>query len=131
MYNNINILSKALDASWKRNEVIANNIANAETPNFKRSDIVFEDLLKEELSGTRLKGMTTNSNHIPINGGSIKDLKYQIKKDDTYSTRTDNNNVDIDIEMAERVKNEIMYNTLTSRIQSGFQKIKYVINEGK
>lgn len=131
MYNKINILSKALDASWKRNEVITNNIANAETPNFKRSDVVFEDILKEQLAGRKLKGAITNSKHININGGNIKDFTYEIKTEDNFSTRLDKNNVDVDVEMAERAKNEILYNTLTSRIQSGFQKIKFVINEGR
>lgn len=131
MYNNINVLSKALDASWKRNEVITNNIANAETPNFKRSEVIFEDILKEQITGEKLKGVVTNSNHIHINGGNIKDTKYVIKTDERFSTRMDNNNVDIDVEMAERAKNEILYNTLTSRLQSGFQKIKFVINEGR
>jgi len=131
MYNNINILSKALDASWKRNEVITNNIANAETPGFKKSNVIFEDILKEQLSGIKLKGAITNSKHIGINGRNIKTFKYEVKTEDDFSTRLDKNNVDIDVEMAEKVKNEILYNTLTSRVQSGFQKIKSVINDGR
>ena len=38
----VNVLDKAADASWRRNEVIANNIANVDTPDFKRSDVTFE-----------------------------------------------------------------------------------------
>lgn len=131
MYNNINLLSKALDASWKRNEIITNNIANAQTPNFKKSQVVFEDILKDILTEKKLKGAVTNPKHIHINGGNIKDLKYKIKTEDSFSTRRDKNNVDIDVEMAERAKNEILYSTLTSRIQGGFQKMKFVINEGR
>lgn len=131
MYNSINMLSKALDASWKRNEVIANNIANAETPGFKRSDVIFEDILKEQLNSKKLKGTITNSKHMNINGGDIKDITYKTKTEDTFSTRLDKNNVDIDVEMAEKAKNEILYNTLTGRVQSRFQKIKLVINEGR
>jgi len=131
MYNNINILSKALDASWKRNEVITNNIANAETPGFKRSDVIFEDVLKEQLGSKKLKGAITNSKHININGGNIKAFTYKVKTENNFSTRLDKNNVDIDVEMAEKAKNEILYNTLTSRVQSGFQKMKSVINEGR
>ncbi|MBO7634022.1 MAG: flagellar basal body rod protein FlgB, partial [Lachnospiraceae bacterium] len=48
-FNYINVLNKAADASWKRNEVIANNIANNDTPNYKRKDIKFQDYLKGEL----------------------------------------------------------------------------------
>lgn len=131
MYSNINLLSKALDASWKRNEIITNNIANAETPNFKKSTVQFEELLKEELKGRKLKGVLTNPKHIHINGANIKDIKHKIKTENTISTRMDKNNVDIDVEMAERAKNEMIYNTLSSKLQSNFQRIKLVINEGR
>ena len=43
IYNYINLLSKAADASWVRNTVLNNNLANVSTPGFKRSDIAFED----------------------------------------------------------------------------------------
>lgn len=131
MYSNINFLSKALDASWKRNEIISNNIANAETPNFKKSTVVFEDILKEQLKGKKLKGAITNPRHIHINSIDINDIKYKVSTENSFSTRMDKNNVDIDVEMAERAKNEIVYNTLTSKIQSNFQRIKFVINEGR
>ncbi len=131
MYSNINLLTRALDASWKRNEIIANNISNAETPNFKRSAVLFEEILREQLSGEKLKGVITNAKHIPINDININDIKYKIKTEKNFSTRMDKNNVDIDVEMAERAKNEIIYNTLTSKIQDSFQKIKFVINEGR
>ena len=48
-FNYINVLNKAADASWTRNEVIANNIANVATPHYKRKDIKFEDYLKDEI----------------------------------------------------------------------------------
>lgn len=131
MYGNIDFLTKALDASWKRDEVIANNIANAETPNFKKSVVLFEEILKEQLNGGKLKGVVTNPGHIHINNVDINDVKYKIKTENNFSARTDKNNVDIDVEMAERAKNEIIYNTLASKIQSNFQRIKFIINEGR
>ncbi len=131
MYGNIDFLTKALDASWKRDEVIANNIANAETPNFKKSTVLFEEILKEQLNGGKLKGVITNPGHIRINNVDINDVKYKIKTENNFSTRMDMNNVDIDVEMAERAKNEIIYNTLASKIQSNFQRIKFIINEGR
>ncbi|MFW5647474.1 MAG: flagellar basal body rod protein FlgB [Candidatus Alkaliphilus sp. MAG34] len=131
MYNNINLLARALDASWKRNEIITNNIANAETPGFKKSVVLFEEILREQLSGGKLKGVVTNPRHIRINDININDIKYKIKTEDNFSTRMDKNNVDIDVEMAERAKNEIVYNVLTDKIQSNFRRIKFIINEGR
>ncbi|HZK57656.1 MAG TPA: flagellar basal body rod protein FlgB [Clostridia bacterium] len=131
MYNNINLLAKALDASWRRNEIITNNIVNAETPGFKKSTVLFEEILGEQLSSRKLKGVVTNPGHIRINDININDVKYKIKTEDNFSTGMDKNNVDIDVEMAERAKNEIVYNVLTDKIQSNFRRIKFVINEGR
>ena len=39
VFNYVNVLDKAADASWLRNEAISNNIANATTPNYKRQDV--------------------------------------------------------------------------------------------
>ena len=48
-YNYINVLNKAAGASWTKNEIIANNIANVDTPGYKRQDIDFQSALKNEL----------------------------------------------------------------------------------
>ena len=42
IYNYVNVLDKAADAAYIRNDVLANNIANASTPNYKRQDVQFE-----------------------------------------------------------------------------------------
>ena len=56
-YNYINVLNKAAGASWTKNEIIANNIANVDTPDYKRKDLDFESLLAEALSDTTTKNM--------------------------------------------------------------------------
>ena len=50
-YNYINVLEKASDASWTRNSVISNNIANVDTPGYKRKDVQFEQYLQSAVSG--------------------------------------------------------------------------------
>ena len=49
MFQNIDLLQKGMDAAWLRNEVITNNIANAETPNFKSSSVAFETMFKKAI----------------------------------------------------------------------------------
>ena len=49
VYNFINVLGKAADASWLRNNLISNNIANNDTPGYKRKDVQFESYLAMEL----------------------------------------------------------------------------------
>lgn len=131
MYNQINLLTKALNASWKRNEVIANNIANVNTPNFKRSDVEFEDVLRGYINGGNLSGATTHERHIPIGVRSIADAEHKVVKSGNFSTRRDQNNVDIDVEMAELAKNTITFNTLSTQLNNHFSRLRIAINEGK
>ena len=52
-FDYINIMDKAADASWKRESAISNNIANADTPGYKRQDVDFESALKRELGSSK------------------------------------------------------------------------------
>ena len=57
VYNYINVLDKAADASWLRNEAISNNIANVDTPNYKRQDVSFEAELQHALGASKFRSM--------------------------------------------------------------------------
>ncbi|MBC7075217.1 MAG: flagellar basal body rod protein FlgB [Syntrophomonadaceae bacterium] len=109
------LLNKSMDTACLRNTVIADNIANADTPGFKRSRVIFEENVKEALekqtNDTRLK--VTNFRHIQIgNKTSIENIKPELKVIEDLSFRNDGNNVDIDVEMAEMSKNKIYYDAL-------------------
>ena len=130
LYQNIDLTSRAMDASWKRNEVIANNIANVNTPDFKKSTVEFETILKETISRNTLRGKITHRNHIPIGVSDPSSVEYQIDHKNNYSARRDGNNVDIDVEMAERAKNELWYQTLSTSVSGQFHKLRTVITEG-
>ena len=55
IYDYVNVLDKAADASWMRQEAISNNIANVNTPGYKRQDVAFEDSLQEAISNSRYR----------------------------------------------------------------------------
>ncbi|KRQ87063.1 Flagellar basal body rod protein FlgB [Caloramator mitchellensis] len=124
------MLKKALDASSARNRVISHNIANINTKGYKAFRVVFEDKLKQAVSGESLPLKTTNSKHLN-DGTSLENLNYEIKKDNTTSMRTDGNNVDIDNEMTNLAANAILYNSLVSQANSRFAMRRYVISEGR
>ncbi|SMP47157.1 flagellar basal body rod protein FlgB [Anoxynatronum buryatiense] len=130
LYQNVDMMSKALDASWKRNEIISNNIANVNTPGYKKSSVEFESILQNVLNGSTLAGWQTHQRHLPIGAATIDDVQYEVRQHQSYSTRRDGNNVDIDVESAERVKNELLYQTLSARVNSSFQKLRTAITEG-
>ena len=117
-YNYINVLDKAADASWVRNEVIANNIANVDTPGFKRKDVVFESYLQQSLSG---KG-SFDEKVRDINLSGIKPSVYTDYAQLSY--RYDDNNVDISTEAANLAENQIRYYTLLESMSQEFSRIK-------
>ncbi|WP_099468882.1 flagellar basal body rod protein FlgB [Konateibacter massiliensis] len=122
-FNYINILDKAADAAWIRNDVIANNIANATTPNYKRQDVKFEDVLERELTGARSVSLSKKVANV-----SIDNLDAQIYTDSAgYSYRVDGNNVDISTENVELAANQIKYNMLTDIINNDFKSLQNVM----
>ncbi|MGE5614477.1 MAG: flagellar basal body rod protein FlgB [Bacillota bacterium] len=128
----LRLREKALDAAWLRNEVIAHNIANVDTPGFKKSTVEFEEHLENALGSGSFKGFTTDSRHIKIGSGDADSVKIRVTKNyRNLSTRLDGNNVDIDSEMASLAKNNIRYNTLVQSISSGYQRLLSVISEGR
>lgn len=128
MFRNVDMLKAGLDASWMRNEVIANNIANVDTPGYKSSSVSFEAAFKNALNGQGFTAKTTRAKHIDFSDN----LPHATIVTDTGTTyRMDGNNVNIDAESAALAKNQIYYNTLVRQLSSEFSKLKMAINEGK
>lgn len=122
-FNYINILDKAADASWTRNDVISNNIANATTPNYKRQDVKFEDVLEMELRGAKSTSLDNKVSKV-----SLKRLNTQVYTDSVgYSYRLDGNNVDVETENVELAANQIKYNMLTDIISNEFKLLQTVM----
>lgn len=118
VYNYINVLSKAADASWARNEVLNNNIANATTPGYKRKDVKFESYLEQELRGV-------GSIDQRINNIKYKNLNYTTYTDlSNYRYRLDESNVDMSVEQAELASEQIRYQALTTAINSEFNRLR-------
>lgn len=125
--NNIKNMKMALDAYSMRNAAINNNLANVDTPNYKRQYVRFEEYL-EENQKLYIRGRKTNGKHIEI--PQKKFSGATIDRDRSHSTRLDGNNVHADVEAAEQVKNYVMYNAVVQRLSGVFQSMKTAINEG-
>lgn len=128
LFSNIRLLEKGLNATWLRNTVIANNIANVDTPGYKSSRVEFESILESKLQEGALNGKTTNPKHISINT-SIEDANPIVEKNKNTTMRMDGNNVDIDVEMAELARNSIKYNALIEKTRRDLARIKTAIKE--
>lgn len=123
VFDYVNVLSKAADASWMRNDVLANNIANVDTPGYKRQDIDFESQLKQALRNTRYKSVDARVSAI-----RSSELTPRVYTDSAnFSYRLDGNNVDIDTEGTNLAANQIMYNGLINSINQEFTNLKMVM----
>ena len=131
LFSSTAYLEKGLDASWKRNQVITNNIANIDTPGFKRSSVEFESIFKAALGEGSFRAKRTRDGHMFTGAPDAQSINGKIIVDYATSIRMDGNNVNIDYESAELAKNQILYNTLIQKVSNEFQRLKLAINEGK
>lgn len=123
-FDYVNVLDKAADASWKRETVLANNIANVNTPGYKRKDLDFEGVLKQELGRCKHTSLDTKIDNLHmdhLNPSVYTDMS-------NYSYRLDGNNVDIDVEEVEYASEQIRYQGITAGINNEFNRMKTVIS---
>ena len=124
IYNYINILDKAADAANMRNELIANNIANVDTPHYKRKDLDFETVLQAELAGGRTLNQSVN-----MANKDLSVLDPQVFTDNSnLSYRLDGNNVDISTEEAYLAENTIRYQLLIDQMNQEFSRYSTVLS---
>ncbi len=126
IFSGLNGLESGLNASWQRNAVILNNVANVDTPGFKASEVEFESLYKNALEngsdGFQLK--RTRATHMVL-GDSDGSLQTVFSHNTVE--RMDENNVNIDKEMTDYAKNVIFYNTLQRKINGQLGQLRTAI----
>lgn len=125
VFDYINVLDRAADGAWKRNEIIANNIANANTPNYKRKDVSFESEFQSALMAMRDGNLDTKVAELNDHLDYMNSRTYIDHPG--YSYRLDGNNVDIDTENVELASNQIKYNGIVNSINYEFENLKAVI----
>jgi flagellar basal-body rod protein FlgB len=128
MGNSIKLLENLLDYCSVKNKVIANNIANIHTENYKREDVEFKSLL-EENSNTLLR--TTESRHLRmLNDPLDSQNRFRIVTDDSSESLSGINNVNIEQEMAELAENTLRFKFASKKVGEYYKMIQKVINGG-
>jgi len=127
----LEILQRSMDVATTRRRVISDNLANADTPNFKRSDINFESELRRALDSEKsrtMEGAMTNSRHISFDK-PMDWQQVQPRRVLDYLTSTDNNgnNVDVEVESMAALQNQLAYNLMTSAVANHFSQISMVV----
>ena len=123
IYDYVNVLDKAAEAAWMRETAITNNIANGDTPGYKRQDVDFEGVLQQELGRSKYVSLDDK-----VSSLHMDHLDVSIYTDSAnYSYRLDENNVDPEQEQAELASTRIKYNGLIDSMSKEFARIKSVI----
>lgn len=127
----LDLIKRDLDAVIIRHNVISDNIANADTPGFKRAEVNFESQLKRALDSekkTEYPAKMTTSKHIPFEEKiDYRTVKPKVSIDYDTFYRNDKNGVDIDKEMVDFTKNAMRYNLLIEIYNRNIKKIETVL----
>ncbi len=129
----IDILHRTMDAAVFRHGVISDNIANSDTPNFKRSVVNFESELKRALDSEKLvqfPALLTDKRHISFSRSRPKDYRTVLPKrvwDYLTTAKNNGNNVDIEQESMDLLQNQLLYTTLAPVISSEINRVNIVL----
>jgi flagellar basal-body rod protein FlgB len=122
-----------LDVLTLNNKVIANNIANVDTPHYKTKEVVFQEELRRQLEkaeNATIHMKRTNIKHI-ANKQETSGVPFQIKEMSHTVMNNNQNNVDIDYEMSSLAKNQLLYNIVVDRVSGYYSKHKKLLNDLK
>ncbi|MDQ0193498.1 flagellar basal body rod protein FlgB [Paenibacillus wynnii] len=133
LLNNVSFqrMQGGMEAANKRQSVLSNNVANVDTPNFKRSDVSFESFLQQQDKGLKpqLSAKVSDSRHFAF-GNQLVVPASVVTTDEVSSMNNNDNNVDIDREMALSAENQLRYNSYIQQINSQISMMRTVV-EGR
>jgi len=127
------LLGKSLDFRFMRQNMLAANVANAETPGYKAQDLVFEKALGTAMHAHEPGPLrVTNARHLdgriatPLEG-----VKPEVIRAGNPVAALDQNSVDVEREMAKVAENQVAYETLTQILSNKFRGLRLAIREGE
>ncbi len=120
------LLEQALDASSLRSWALSHNVANANTPNYKRLDVEFATALCDAMRSRRTLAGTHERHMAPRAVEGEPGLVRQ-----NSSARTDGNSVDIEYEMVRAAENSVYFAALSRQLSDKFQRLRLAITEGR
>ena len=129
----MSVLQKSLDALATQHEVIANNLANLDTPQFKRSVVSFQDKLKAAINVNEPSVLwRTNPMHFPIDKKvSLDNFKPDVRTITETIGRNDGNNVDLEMESGLLAENNLLYNSVADVTSRYMANLRHAISEGR
>ena len=127
------VLQKSLDSLAIQHEAIANNLANIDTPQFKRTVVSFQDKLKNALEVNPPSDLwRTNPMHFPMaQKVDLDKFKPDVRAVTETIGRNDGNNVDLEMESGLLAENNLLYNSMVDVTSRYMANLRHSISEGK
>lgn len=128
----LDILSRSMTVNLYRQEVTAQNIANADTPNYKRQMVNFETSLSAALDSEKkadFQEYLTDDKHIAFDRST--DYRTVVPRrvtDYTSTTQNNGNNVDIEAESTSYINQQMLYNLMISSVNHNFRSMNIVLS---
>lgn len=128
----ISTLSRSLDLRARKHELILNNVANADTPNYKPFAMNVEEALQKQHQAIASSSMQrTDERHLQGQAMPVdQSITEAPASDDPLLFRGDRNGVDIDAEMTALAKNSLLYKASAQIVSSKFKGLKQAISGG-
>lgn len=120
------VLRKSLDLRAQKQQVIAGNIANAETPGYEARKMSFEEDLRKAIESPQVEGRTSHPRHFPIGTSGIAAVQGTITKVRDDNPLGDGNTVSVDDEMFEMAENQLLYEAGTQMLKKKLSMLKLV-----
>ncbi len=121
----LSVYSKAIDLRAQRHQILASNIANADTPHYKARDFDFTQAMQNAMAGKAAESgislATTAPRHLAGQGDTAS---YRMQFRNEYQSAVDGNTVEMDVERAQIADNALQYQILTQLISDKFQGLR-------
>lgn len=135
----IEVLGKSVDLRTRNQNLIASNIANAETPGYTPKALRFEESLQQAVKKTTKRGggsvasATTHPAHIPLrrSGDSVQQVRGDVVETPAKTPGRDGNSVELENEMSSMMQNQVLFNASAQLLAKKFEGLRSALREGK
>lgn len=125
------VLQRSLDLRQQKQQVIAANIANAETPGYAPRKLSFEADLRAAIKRPEGPERQSNPKHIPVAGADISEVRGTIVTQHSSNPLGDGNGVSVDAEMLDLAENQLLYEAATQALKKKLSMLKYAAGDGR
>ena len=135
LFDSADVLQKSMQGLSARQRAIGENVANADTPGYKRVEVGFERKLRAAIKGKSAKEdlplETTDDRHFSLGplAPSLDQVQPDLNQITNETYRNDGNNVDIEAEMSKLAETNVRYNTMATLSKNKFDSIKNLIRD--